>query len=296
MSSGVRERRHLRRMVALGTGILVLYLGAAALTLGSGHLRFLPLFDTGQVPVAYEWVKPPPQFAAGNVVPKPKTIPVAFSGGHSASAVPAATDGQFYMNIPPDAIALPSPDTAAAITISPLDPATLAPLPGGLSADGNAYRAQLVGQPSLRPIPTLTISADAIFNVPQAASSLFFSVDGKAWQALTMQVVAGPTGVGSVVNKFGYFVVGTSGATAVTTNGGSKSNGGTVLVAVVVAAALLLAAGVPLLLRSRRRKGKPPAKGGRGAGGGPRRPSSGRPASGRSSPSGRPPGQTRRPR
>jgi hypothetical protein len=267
----------------VGAALVGLYVLVAVATLGlSGH-RLLPLFEGIGGPVPYRWVHPPPQFATGNIKPEPVALDIPFRNGAAGAQSIATTDGQFVVNLSAGSFAPRPGDTSVHAAVTPLDPASLPPLPAGAAADGNAYRIELTYKPSNAPVTKLAASGDVIVTSPHNATGLWFSADGRSWTKLPSQIVGGPTFIGAPFNAPGWYLVGTNPSNVSSGSGGT----GTVLVAVGVVAGAVLLGLVALfaVVRSRRvspeagrrrdRAGRRPP--GRGAGGS----AAGRGASGR---------------
>jgi hypothetical protein len=243
-----------KRALQVGAAVLGVYVAVAVATMTwSGHpLR--PLFEGVGPPPAYNWVKPPPQFAATNVVAQPKVSDIPLNGAATGPAVAATDDGQFVVNFAQGSLPPHDADTKVHAVITPLDPAKLAPLPAGLSADGNAYRIQLTYTPSGVPVGALAVPGDVIMTAPHNSTALLYSPDGAAWQKLASQQVGGPTTIGSSFTRAGYFLV-ASNPQATTRSGASKGGGlGTVLIAVWVAAGAVVLGLIAWVVASRRRE------------------------------------------
>jgi hypothetical protein len=177
------------RRPAAGTLAAGLALGAvyvAVLALTAGGRRALPLYDGFAPPPRYQWVNPPAPFVAGNRVPGPKRTEVTLGSGGSAQEGFSSDDGQLVLNLPAGAIPAAGPAAGAAVTITPIDPATLAPLPGGASADGNAYRVDITYVPTGPAVTALGAPGSALLTVPQTPDKLFGSPDGQAWTQIEL--------------------------------------------------------------------------------------------------------------
>ncbi len=176
---------------------------AAAYVRVGGNPR--PLFD-GFAPVApYNWVNPPPEFRAGNVVPRPSTLDVPLALEGSAATSGSSGDGQVILTFGAGAFPAHPPDVRVIVQINPVDPAGLAPPTGGLVADGNAYRLDFVYDPSQEAAP-LSLPADVFLVVPEPAQTLLFSPDGRVWQNLPFRPVADPTQIGGAFPGAGYLL------------------------------------------------------------------------------------------
>jgi hypothetical protein len=232
---------------AFGVG-LALALGYVVVAAGHARLgpplpgRARPLFDGFAPPPPYNWVKPPRAFAAGNQVPKPSSFDVALAPTGSVVSGGSSQDGQVIFSMPAGSIAAHPPDTKVKVDITPLDPATLAPPPPGVAADGNAYRVDLSYQPSATPVAALAAPSDVFFVVPQPAQALLFSADGTAWQPLPARPASDPTQVGGALSRPGFYlavappVAPATGATA--SSQGNRGLLGVAAVTVALAAVL----------------------------------------------------------
>lgn len=172
------------RALSAGLVLSVAYVGVLVLTMGAR--RALPLYDGFAPPPRYEWVRPPAVFAAGNTVPRAKQSDVNLGPGGSAQAGFTSDDAQLVLNLPAGAIPAAAPATKASLTITPLDPATLAPLPGGANADGNAYRVEIAYVPGASALATLAAPSSALLTVPESAEKVFNSPDGRSWTQLEL--------------------------------------------------------------------------------------------------------------
>jgi hypothetical protein len=255
-----------RSLFVTGIAAVALYV-IAALATAAAHRPVRPLFEGIGPPPPYEWVNPPSRFASGNVKPQKVSVPIAMRDGATITASVATSEGQFLANLGVGAIAGQGADNVVTATVTPLDPATLAPPPPGLAADGNAYRLDLVYGPSGQPVPSLAKPGNVVIVVPSHATALLFSPDGKTWQTVDSQTVAGTSTIGASLQQPGYFLP-VAPPDQVLPGGPQKSGSSTgtiivvVLVTVALAAALVLA---PILLRRRRGGGGGPGKGaGRG--------------------------------
>jgi hypothetical protein len=152
---------------------------------GSGQ-DVLPLYDGFAPPPRYRFVNPPPSLADGNKVPVPTRTVVRLEAGGSVAARAAADDDQLVVDLPSGAVPAAPPNTTAQATITPLDPATLAPLPEGASPEGNAFRVDIVYLPDASRSAALAVPIAAVLTVPHAAGKVFASSDGRSWTELPM--------------------------------------------------------------------------------------------------------------
>src|SRR3954470_3794034 len=200
--------------------------------------RVRPLFEGFSPPPAYQWVAPPAQFASGNQKPSPTTDQITVTNGRSNLAAPGTADGQFSMNLPPGAITAAGASSIR-VHFTPLDPATLGPLPAGLFPDGNAYHVELTLAPAGQPVTNLDTSGNLVMQLPAVGHTVLFSPDGKAWQDLQAKsAAAGSTTMAASVKTVGFFVgaatADINGQTGPAAKKGSGSSTGTIVLAVGV--------------------------------------------------------------
>jgi hypothetical protein len=169
-----------RSALGLGLGFLALYAAVAVATQHLSPWPLRPLFD-GFHPPAYRWVKPPKQFAAGNVPPTPAQATVALQPAGSDAGRVFTPEGQALLTLEAGTIAPHPPDTSVDLSLTAFDATTLGRLPPTLELEGNAYRVTFTYRPSgvdvtgLARQPTITL-------VPaRLADHLLYSPDGKAW-------------------------------------------------------------------------------------------------------------------
>ncbi|MFP5317629.1 MAG: hypothetical protein ACLGI2_04970 [Acidimicrobiia bacterium] len=250
----------MRRELRVGLGLAVVYIVLAAVYVRVGD-NPRPLFD-GFAPVPpYNWVNPPPEFRAGNVVPRPSTLDVALLPDGSAAASGSSGDGQVILSFPAGAFPPRPPDVRVTVHMTPVDPAELAPPPAGLAADGNAYRLDFTYDPSGDDAPLVT-AADVFLVVPEPAQTLLFSPDGRAWENLPFRPVPDPTQIGGAFPGAGYLLavappVGRPSAAEDPESEASRL-AKTAAATVALAAAL---AGAPVLWRLVRRRPAAPSEG-----------------------------------
>jgi hypothetical protein len=244
----VRETRQLR----LGAALAALYAVVVVATgLTTGH-PVRPLFDGAGTGTPYKWVKAPWYVGAANIKPGPSQQEIPFQDGASPLIGVTSEDAQIILNLPQGAIPPLPGATAVRASFTPLDPKKLAKLPGGLRANGNAYRVEMAYQPSGEPLRALTTSGNVVMICPEEAEKLMFSADGKSWSELPTHQLGDPMTVGSAFNTPGYYLVGTSLPEFTNPNqgGGTKKTVGIVMV--VAALALLLGYVLPTILRRSR--------------------------------------------
>lgn len=216
----------------IGFAIVVVYVVVAALTLrGSGHLR--PLFEGIGPSAPYQWVKPPPEFAASNTKPAPTTTDIDLGAAGTPLRGASSSDGQFVLNLPEGAIAPHPEDTKVAVTITPLDAATLGSLPDDLHPNGNAYRVEAVYQPSGQAVDRIDKAGNVIIQMPQPVNALLYSGDDRIWERVAVNAEGSPSTGGAQFDRLGYYLGAAPASTAAPPQG-AASNGGVIAVVVVV--------------------------------------------------------------
>jgi hypothetical protein len=134
--------RAARPAAAAGLAAALLYLAAAAWMPPAPHARVL--YD-GLVPAPpYRWVRPPAGYRGDNEPPKPYSAVLTLRPSGSPPAEFTTDDLQATITLPDNAIELRAGETQVRVTLTPLDPAPLAPPPAGRRFDGNAYRIEAV--------------------------------------------------------------------------------------------------------------------------------------------------------
>ena len=239
--------------VLAGVAVALAYLAGATVSGRQTPLARRPLLD-GLAPVPpYRWVKPPPELAAGNRPPADAQRVVRLSAGGSEVSAVATDDGQASLVLEADAIAASPGQREVAVSIEPLDPATVAPAPPGLVLAGNAYRIRLAYRPSGQPArlsgkatavlvyPLLPIPVDNLFDYTMLASP-----DGKAWARQSSTATPGSHQVAATLTAPGYLVVAVPPAPATT-----PPPDRTPLIAGLAAGAVVII-GAVVLLRLRR--------------------------------------------
>jgi hypothetical protein len=290
-----------RSRIALlaGVGIAVLYLAGAALSGRASLLARRPLLDGLAPPVPYRWVKPPPDLAASNKAPASLRFSVELTATGSRLGAFSTSDGQLNLVLSEGAVPASQGQTSVAVSIDPVDPATLGPAPSGLIVAGNAYRIQASYRPSGGKAAALGGRSSVGLVYPLLATAVadpsghlvLASADGRSWQRLRSTDTPGIHQVSAELDTTGYVAAAVPPAGAGDGAGGN-GRGRVLLLASAVAALLVLAA---LLARRRlaatgagARRGRRPTKAT-----GPRPGGAGRPGPARKPP-GRNPAKRRR--
>jgi hypothetical protein len=253
-----------RRAFLAGLAALAAYAAGATV---SGHLTPLagrPLLDGFAPPAAYDWVRPPPQLAASNKPPSSGRFTVDLDPqAGSIAAVFAVADNQASLGLSQGAIAPVERESAAILTITPLDPASLGPPPTGTRITGNVYRFQASFRESGDPVTSFRQPAQLVLFYPAPPNALSFkhtvlkSVDGKSWRTLQSIDSRAQQLIQADAGSLGYFAVGESGGTVTKASPTRR----VVTIAVWVGgAAIVLGLIVWAEIRTRRaRRSRPPA-------------------------------------
>jgi hypothetical protein len=253
------------RARALGWGFLIVALYVAG-AIVSGHLSPLarrPLLDGFIPPAPYRWVDPPPELANSNLPPvSGKTrIPIRPQG--SAAAFFATDDAQVTLNVPKVAFPARPGSDAVLMTIAPVDPASVGPLPGRLSVKGNVYLIAATYHPTGDRAQRLEASIVAILTYPSLSDdlgdhTLMVSPDGKRWKRIKTQDQHATKQVTGRLRSLGYLGVASTPLLSSGPGGIRPPDEGIPLsmIAVVIGAALLIAGMFLIGRRSDRRDGR----------------------------------------
>lgn len=241
------------------------YLAGAAL---SGHLSPAarrPLLDGFGSNQPYRWVTPPAALAANNQPPHHARQTFAFKASVLQGGVVSTNDLQATVILQDGSIKPSNGQTGVLVTVDPLDPATLAAPPSGLSFDGNAYRIVGAYQPggakasAVSPAAdlALTYPADATFGLGGLKHQILASADGKTWQTLPSQDLPGSLQVTAKMGTLGYFVVARTGGAGSATGGSSSLRRILPIVVAAVVVLLILLFTSPRVIRRIRRSREP---------------------------------------
>jgi hypothetical protein len=259
------QARGSRRWLAAAVGLMACaaYAGGAWLSGSLSPMARRALLDTTFIPQPYRWVSPPPPLAAKNKIPDHGDFTISFTGADSDPGVFATTDMQISVVLSKGAIPKAPGATSVHMTVDPLDPATIAPLPKPLSVLGNVYRIDATYQPGGAPVPRLGKAVLLLMAYPALAThgperDIEYSPDGKTWTKLTNTTDPVNLQVSSNLKALnGYYVVATTGS--VTFSGtpspgpsGGSGGGGTAVYWIVIGAALVVAGALAVVrIRSR---------------------------------------------
>jgi hypothetical protein len=211
-----------------------------------------PLFDAIGGAIPYKWVSPPWYVGSTNIKPGASSTDIPFENGTSPLIGVNSEDAQIILNLPQGALPPNGSDTAVRTSFTPLDPKKLARPPGGMRADGNAYRVEMTYQPSGATLRQVTTSGNVVMVVPDEAEKMLFSADGKSWQELPTQLLGDPNTVGSAFNTPGYYLVGTTLPEFVNPNQDDDKKRVLGIAMIVGALALLMGFVLPGILRRSR--------------------------------------------
>lgn len=126
-------------MRRLGITIGLAYLAVAALTFSITGLKVRPLFDGNHAGIAYRWVDPPPSEEPFNLPPESGEGEVELTRRGSRDGEVQTLDLLAGVLFPSRAFAVPAGEEAISVSVEPLDPKTIGPVPAGKEFQGNAY-------------------------------------------------------------------------------------------------------------------------------------------------------------
>lgn len=187
--------------LAWGAAAAALYLAAGAYVWPRIPVRLL--YEGEAPPLPYRWVRPPANLPEPNQPPEPGAGAIPFTPDGSQSASILTDDGQAAVIFRSGAIGPHAGATSVQVTITPLDPARVAPAPPGLRFDGNAYRMEAVYRDGT-PI-SLAKPVTSVLRYPKHATMLLRST-GDGWSPLDAHLVAGALQVFASTDHLGVFV------------------------------------------------------------------------------------------
>jgi hypothetical protein len=266
MSTPVSGASRSRSGLALlaGVGIVALYLAGAAVSGRASILARRPLLDGLAPPTPYRWVSPPPDLAASNKPPASTRFTVELTADGSQLGAFSTSDGQINLVLSQGAVPARSGQTGVEVTVEPVDPATLGPVPSGLVGAGNAYRVQASYQPSGGKVEALGGQSSVGLVYPLLATAVadpgghqvLSSADGQAWEALQSTDTPGTHQVSARLARTGYVLVGV----APSAGGSGNDSRNRILLVGTGVAVVIVAAALVLRRRERSRPG-PPGRG-----------------------------------
>ena len=202
-------RRPLAGARAWVAAAAVAYVAVYVITSGLNSRPTRVLYDaTGDVPVPYQWVRPPTDLSVDNVPATAAHAEVDPARGATVST----PDAQVVLTIPAGALRSGSdPGDAVSVDIEPLAPATLAAVGNGRAADGNAYLIRFAGLGTGAADNATAAPIDIALREPQynLVDDVLFTSPGPRgpWRALAA-VQSGPDAMVAATREAGYYVLG----------------------------------------------------------------------------------------
>jgi hypothetical protein len=252
------------RSRALGWGIVIVAVYVAG-GIASSHLSPLarrPLLDGFIPPAPYRWVDPPPELANSNLPPASGRSRIPMGPQGSQAAFMATDDAQVTLNAPKGAFPARPGSEAVVMTIEPVDPASVGPLPGELSVRGNVYLIAATYAPTGDRAKRLDASIVAILTYPALSNdlgnhTLLVSRDGTRWKRLKTHDQHATQQVNGELRSLGYLAVASAPIPSVGPGGSTPpSEGGIPLsILAVMIGAVLLFVGVFFFGRDSDRRG-----------------------------------------
>jgi hypothetical protein len=209
--------------------LALLYVVVVVATTRLSSQPVLPLFDGFAPPTAYAWVNPPPERAGDNVAPKSaeREFPLDAEGSQAANV--ATDDAQAIVGLDKGSVPARPPDTGVMVKVTPVDAATLGPLPPGQRVLSNAYQVSLNYVPSQTPVTRLAVDGTLALTAADNGDRLLYSADGQTWQELEFRTYGTDHGLFTDLQAPGWFVVATTGGAAAGGDGGSDALRGVLL-------------------------------------------------------------------
>ena len=190
-----------RRRFAWGLAVTLFYVGIVAFSRPPvGRI----LYD-GLAPLApYRWVHPPMDRAGNNQPPSPGSGAVVLGPQGSQATEISTGDEQALITIPDGAFPPHAGESSVKVTITPLDPATIAPVPPGHAFDGNAYRFEATyagsGAPAAVTAPLTVVLRYAVHGV------VILRAQDRGWRPLQTARFDGSAQVLAATDVLGVFV------------------------------------------------------------------------------------------
>jgi hypothetical protein len=249
------SRPRLKRAALVGAGLALAYVATVGITLGLHPGRVRPLYEGFTPPSTYHWVNPPHLFAAANQRPTVTHASVKLGPAGSVATGISTDDAQLVLGMAAGAVPRHGSDTSVAVTIIPLDPATLAPVPSPYRANGNAYLVAMAYRPSGVAVTRLAGSgASMVLIVPEVGHQLFTTTASHGPWATVVAHSIPPTDLtlGATMRAPGYYLAGTT-LPPLAFAGRSSTAAAAINVGVGVLAVLVIGGGALLIRRRRRR-------------------------------------------
>ena len=190
-----------RKRFLWGLAVAFFYVGVVAFSRGpAGRI----LYD-GLAPVApYRWVHPPIDRAGNNQPPSPGSGAVVLGPQGSQATEISTGDEQALITVPDGAFPPHAGESSVKVTITPLDPATIAPVPPGHAFDGNAYRFEATyagsGAPAVFTAPLTVVLRYAVHGVAMLRAQ------DRGWRPLHSTRFDGSQQVLATTDALGVFV------------------------------------------------------------------------------------------
>lgn len=195
-----------RRFLASGLAVAAAYVAVAVLVPAPPHGR--TLYDGLAPQPPYRWVKPPAGRSGDNEQPQAYSTFLPLSATGSVPAEFATDDLQATLTLPANVVEPRAGETRARVTLTPLDPASLAPAPSGRRFDGNAYRLDAVYEASGAPVK-LAGPITVVLRYAQHATTILRLdrvEDKPAWARLPTTVFTGSQEDLARSDRLGVFV------------------------------------------------------------------------------------------
>jgi hypothetical protein len=199
------------RAAAAAAAVILAYIAGAYVSGRLSPAARRPLLD-GLAPAApYRWVNPPAR-VAGNRPPTPATFTLDVGANGVAGGAFTTPDAQVTAIVPSAAVPSARGQRSVRLSLSPLDPAELAPPPPGRVLLGNAVRIEASYEPSGDPVTALGRGIEVVLVYPLVLNDggdrlLLVSEDGRAWRRIRTTDHVGPSQAIGTMPSFGYVVV-----------------------------------------------------------------------------------------
>ncbi len=237
-------------------GLALAYVATVGVTMGLHPGRVRPLYEGFTPPSTYRWVNPPHVFAAANQRPTVTHATVKLGPDGSLATGISTDDAQLVLGMAAGAVPRHGSDTTVAVTITPLDPATLAPVPSPYRADGNAYLVAMAYRPSGVAVTRLAgAGASMVLVIPEVGHQLFTTSAGHGpWTTVAAHSIP-PTDLtlGATMRAPGYYLAGTT-LPPLAFGSGSSTPVAAISAGAGVLAVLIIGGAVLLIRRRRRRR------------------------------------------
>jgi hypothetical protein len=244
-----------RRTAVTGSVVAAAVIGLAWISAWMSPLGRGPVLD-GLGPLApYRWVTPPPG-VTNEGPPAGGTFTLTIDDEGSEPDVVFTPDDQVTLVMDGGAVGPAPGRDAVTIEVTPLDPATLAPLPDGLRPFGNAVRIDVPGVERFAEQLDVNLVYPETTTLHATSHELFWSADGTDWEPLPTTDTRATQQAQATLEAPGLVVVG---AVPVPHPSASPADTGssdpiTPVVVAVAGAGVLIALGAAARIRGRRRR------------------------------------------